>query len=84
MNCSVTVVECRDTAENTNSAVANNKADDLEWVDRNWHMYRVNNSTSPAHNWQRRKLEENRKHSFLKFDVYYICKKENNNFNLIE
>jgi hypothetical protein len=71
MNCSVTVVECTDTAENTNSVVANNKADDLEWVDRNWYMYRVNNSTSPAHNWQRRKLEKKSTLFFLNFDVYY-------------
>jgi hypothetical protein len=71
MNCSVTVVECTDSAENTNSAVANNKAEDLAWEDRNWHMYRVNNSTSLAHNWQRRKLQEKPKHSSFNFDVYY-------------
>jgi hypothetical protein len=58
MGCSVTVVECTDTAEITNSAVANNKAEDLERVGRNWHVCRVNNSTSLAHNWQRRKLQE--------------------------
>lgn len=42
MNCSVTVVKCTDSAENTNNAVANNKTEDLEWVDRNWDMYRGN------------------------------------------
>jgi hypothetical protein len=44
------MVKCTDSAENTNKAVANNKAEDLEWVDRNWNMYRVNESTSLANN----------------------------------
>jgi len=48
MNCSVTVVKCTDSAENTNNTVVNNKAEDLEWVDRNWYMYLIN---SLAHNW---------------------------------
>jgi hypothetical protein len=50
MNCSVTVVKCTGSAENPNKAVAKNKIEDLEWVDRNWNMYRVNKSTSFANN----------------------------------
>jgi ribosome-binding ATPase YchF (GTP1/OBG family) len=68
MNCSVTVVKCTDSAENTNSAVANNKAEDLEWVDRNWYMYRVK---SLAHNWQRRKRQEKPNQYSCNVDVYY-------------
>lgn len=71
MNCSVTVVKCTDSAENTNSAEANNKVEDLEWVDRNWDMYRVNKSTSLARNWQMRKLQEKPKHSLCNVDIYY-------------
>jgi hypothetical protein len=65
MNCSVTVVKCTDSAEKANSAVANNKAGGLEWVERNGDMYRVNNSTRFAHNWQRGKLQEKTEPIFL-------------------
>lgn len=65
------MVKCTDSAGSTNSAVANNKVENLEWVDRNWDIYRVYKSTILAHNWQRRKLQEKPKHSFCNVDVYY-------------
>jgi hypothetical protein len=71
VNCSATVVKRTDSAENTNSAVANNKLEDLEWVHRNWDIYRVNKGRSLAHNWQRRKLQEKPKHYFCNVDIYY-------------
>lgn len=74
MNCSVTVVKCTDSAENTNSAVANNKTKNLEWVDINWDMYRVNKSTSLTRNWQRRKLQEKPKKSLCSVYIYYPAK----------